>query len=149
MLYSPKKNPTFSLKKNSFFLENMILVESWKVELDFRVLAPTLIYRCPELTLFPIPISKFHKYYFVLAMIFKVFLYIFPWIVAEANSLSILQSLLSVYFRLTWSKQGAALQTALPLSESVTHPFPPTASQHRHIRDTSSNYKVDIQSVRS
>ena len=32
------------LKKKFFFLENMILVESLKVELDFRVLAPNSIY---------------------------------------------------------------------------------------------------------
>ena len=44
MLYSPKKIPTFSQKKRCF-KENMILVGSWKVELDFRVLAPTSIYR--------------------------------------------------------------------------------------------------------
>jgi hypothetical protein len=39
----PKKIPT-STPKKTFSKENMILVESWKVELDFRVLARTSIY---------------------------------------------------------------------------------------------------------
>ena len=38
-----QKNLTFSFKK-CFFQVNMILVGNWKVELDFRVLAPTSIY---------------------------------------------------------------------------------------------------------
>ena len=38
-----KKIPHF-LQTKRFFKENMILVGSWKVELDFRVLAPTSIY---------------------------------------------------------------------------------------------------------
>ena len=40
----PKENLTFSPKKKFFFKENLILVGSWKVELDFKVLAPTSTY---------------------------------------------------------------------------------------------------------
>ena len=43
-LFSQKKVQNF-FQKNVFFKENMILVGSWKVELDFRVLAPTSISR--------------------------------------------------------------------------------------------------------
>ena len=39
-LFSQKKFSRF-LQKNVYFKENMILVGNWKVELDFRVLAPT------------------------------------------------------------------------------------------------------------
>ena len=41
-LLCPKKCHIMSEKM--FFYENMILVGNWKVELDFRVLAPTSIY---------------------------------------------------------------------------------------------------------
>ena len=44
MLCSPKKIPTFSFLKTFFLKENVILVGNWKVELDFRVLAPISIY---------------------------------------------------------------------------------------------------------
>ena len=43
-LFSPNKFPCFLKKKTQFFKENMILVGSWKVELEFRVLAPTSMY---------------------------------------------------------------------------------------------------------
>ena len=44
--FSQKKIPHF-LQKNIFFLENMILVGSWRVELEFRVLAQTSFYTTP------------------------------------------------------------------------------------------------------
>ena len=55
----PKKIPTFSAKK-IFFKENVILVGSWKVELDFRVLAPTSMYMLSVLELNSV-YGRFHR----------------------------------------------------------------------------------------